>query len=129
MVRMKRALTWVAVVMAMIAGLALPATQSASAKKYNPADDAIMSASVFKRMGRVYYHKRVFTYYSPNGSGFYGMGAYTSDGTYTLNGRDKQGYLILANNKKFGTKIKTPLGIGVVHDRGTYGGHYDIVVK
>ncbi|WP_252898826.1 hypothetical protein [Secundilactobacillus odoratitofui] len=68
-----------------------------------------MSVSAFKRMGRVHYHKRVFTYYSPNGSHIYGLGAYTSDGTYTLNGRDKNGYLILANNKKFGTKIKTPL--------------------
>jgi len=37
--------------------------------------------------------------------------------------------LRLANNKKFGSKIMTPLGMGVVLDRGTYGGHYDIVVK
>lgn len=97
--------------------------------QYNPKADAIMSVKTFKRLGRVHYKKRVFTYYSPNGSRRLGMGAYTSDGTYTLNGRDKNGYLILANNKKFGTKIKTPLGVGVVHDRGTKGNHYDIVVK
>ncbi|WP_282801526.1 hypothetical protein [Secundilactobacillus kimchicus] len=97
--------------------------------QYNPATDAVMTVKAFKRMGRVHYHKRVFTYYSPNGSRALGMGAYTSDGTFTLNGKDKNGYLILANSKRFGTKIKTPLGVGVVHDRGTRGNHYDIVVK
>ncbi len=97
--------------------------------KYNPKRDAIMSAKIFKNRGVVYWHSRKFTYYSPNGSHAYGMGAYTADGTYTLKGRDKQGYLILANNKRFGTKIKTPLGWGVVHDRGTFGNHYDIVIE
>lgn len=130
----KKLLNVMIIFVAMIGGLALPSLSPAGSQvhaqaKYNPSKDAVMSVSVFKRMGRVYYHKRVFTYYSPNGSHVYGMGAYTSDGTYTLNGRDKNGYLILANNKKFGTKIKTPLGVGVVHDRGTYGSHYDIVVK
>lgn len=105
------------------------ATKADAAAQYDPSDDAVMTVKTFKRMGRVKYQKRVFTYYSPNGSKAPGMGAYTSDGTYTLNGRDKKGYLILANNKKFGTKIKTPLGVGVVHDRGTRGNHYDIVVK
>lgn len=114
----------------MFAGIAgVSGTTAAAKSMYNPKADAIMSVSAFKRMGRVHYHKRVFTYYSPNGSGALGMGRFTSDGTYTLNGHDKNGYLILANNKKFGTKIKTPLGVGVVHDRGTFGGHYDIVVK
>ncbi|ANZ64289.1 hypothetical protein AYR62_09500 [Secundilactobacillus paracollinoides] len=130
----KQWLNVIIIFVAMIGGLALPSLSTAAPQayakaKYNPSSNAVMSVSVFKRMGRVYYHKRVFTYYSPNGSHVYGMGAYTSDGTYTLNGRDKNGYLILANNKKFGTKIKTPLGVGVVHDRGTYGSHYDIVVK
>jgi len=125
--------TWIAsllLTVSMFAGVAgVTGTNAAAKTKYNPKADAIMSISAFKRMGRVHYHHRVFTYYSPNGSHIFGMGAYTSDGTYTLNGHDKNGYLILANNKKFGTKIKTPLGVGVVHDRGTYGGHYDIVVK
>ncbi|VDG20113.1 hypothetical protein [Lactiplantibacillus mudanjiangensis] len=97
--------------------------------KANVAKNAVMSKSVFKMQGRVKWQKKVYTYYSPNGSGMYGMGRFTSDGTYTLNGYDKDGYLILANNKKFGTKIKTPLGMGKVHDRGTYGNHYDIVVQ
>ncbi|MFC6255123.1 hypothetical protein ACFP1H_11085 [Secundilactobacillus hailunensis] len=125
--------TWVAsllLAVSMFAGVAgLTGTNAAARTEYNPKADAIMSVSAFKRMGRVHYDKRVFTYYSPNGSHVFGLGAYTSDGTYTLNGHDKNGYLILANNKKFGTKIKTPLGMGVVHDRGTYGGHYDIVIK
>ncbi|GAX03384.1 hypothetical protein IWT140_00986 [Secundilactobacillus pentosiphilus] len=125
--------TWVAgllLAISMFVGVAgVTGTTAAAKVKYNPKADAIMSVSAFKRMGRVHYHNRVFTYYSPNGSHIFGLGAYTSDGTYTLNGHDKNGYLILANNKKFGTKIKTPLGVGVVHDRGTYGGHYDIVVK
>ncbi|MTV82049.1 hypothetical protein [Secundilactobacillus folii] len=126
----KRIFASLLVIITMVAGVAgVSGTQAAAKAKYNPKADAIMSVSAFKRMGRVHYHKRVFTYYSPNGSGVFGMGRYTSDGTYTLNGHDKNGYLILANNKRFGTKIKTPLGIGVVHDRGTYGGHYDIVVK
>lgn len=112
-----------------VGAVSLSNTQAAAKTMYNPKADAIMSISAFKRMGRVHYHKRVFTYYSPNGSSILGMGRYTSDGTYTLNGHDKKGYLILANNKRFGTKIKTPLGIGVVHDRGTYGSHYDIVIK
>ncbi|MFC6180521.1 hypothetical protein [Lactiplantibacillus daowaiensis] len=97
--------------------------------KANVSKNAVMTKSVFKMQGRVNWHNRVYTYYSPNGSNIYGMGRFTSDGTYTLNGYDKDGYLILANNKKFGTKIKTPLGMGKVHDRGTYGNHYDIVVK
>lgn len=112
--------------------VAAATTKKKSAKKLfkaNITKHAVMSKSVFKMQGRVHWHKRVFTYYSPNGSGVYGMGRFTSDGTYTLNGYDKDGYLILANNKKFGTKIKTPLGMGKVHDRGTYGNHYDIVVK
>ncbi|WP_175279635.1 hypothetical protein [Secundilactobacillus collinoides] len=100
---------------AMIGGLALPSlspvgSQVHAQAKYNPSKDAVMSVSVFKRMGRVYYHKRVFTYYSPNGSHVYGMGAYTSDGTYTLNGRDKNGYLILANNKKIWNKNQNTTG-------------------
>ncbi|WP_054659190.1 hypothetical protein [Secundilactobacillus kimchicus] len=72
--------------------------------QYNPATDAVMTVKAFKRMGRVHYHKRVFTYYSPNGSRALGMGAYTSDGTFTLNGKDKNGYLILANSKKIWNK-------------------------
>ena len=118
----------------MVGGMTLPVganteTHATAKEKYNPSDDAVMTVKTFKRMGRVKYNKRVFTYYSPDGSNRLGMGSRTSDGTYTLNGYDKDGYLILANNKKFGTKIKTPLGVGVVHDRGTKGNHYDIVVK
>ncbi|QBO36440.1 LysM peptidoglycan-binding domain-containing protein [Periweissella cryptocerci] len=90
---------------------------------------AIMTAAQFKQKGRVSYDNKTFTYYSPDGSNRSGMGAYTADGTYTLNGRDKDGYLILASSKPFGTKVMTPLGMGVVHDRGTVGNHYDIVIK
>lgn len=90
---------------------------------------AIMTTAQFKQKGRVSYDNKTFTYYSPDGSNRAGMGAYTADGTYTLNGRDKDGFLILASSKPFGTKVMTPLGMGVVHDRGTVGNHYDIVVK
>lgn len=112
------------------AHLALQTGISANTKfKANQSQNAVMSKQAFKSAGRIHWHKRVFTYYSPNGSHALGMGSYTSDGTYTLRGYDSHGYLILANNKPFGTKVKTPLGWGVVHDRGTTGNHYDIVIK
>jgi len=46
--------------------------------KANISKHAVMSKYSFKMRGRVHWHKRVFTYYSPNGSSIYGMGRFTS---------------------------------------------------
>ncbi len=64
-----------------------------------------------------------WTYYT--GAGF-------ADGTTNHGGYDANGYIIVAapSNVPFGTHVQTPLGEGVVHDRGTaiVGNHYDLVM-
>lgn len=96
---------------------------TAQAKKKSPRGKAYVTKHQFRFRGVVKYHGKKWTYYS--GSRF-------ADGTRNHGGYDKNGYVIVSapRSYKFGTKIKTPLGWGVVHDRGTamtrY--HFDVVI-
>lgn len=84
---------------------------------------AVVSMSAMRSMGVKYYGGKKWTYFK--GSRF-------ADGSYNYGGYDKDGYLIVAAPRayKFGSKVKTPLGMGKVHDRGTaiYGNHFDVVI-
>jgi 3D (Asp-Asp-Asp) domain-containing protein len=86
---------------------------------------ATISVAQFESQGVVYLNGNKWTYYS---------GSLTADGTsISANGLDPNGYRVVAApaNVAFGTKIMTPLGMGVVHDRGTAitGNHYDVVIQ
>jgi len=89
------------------------------------ASGATISEAQFESQGVVYLNGNKWTYYS---------GSTTADGTsISANGLDPNGYRVVAApaNVAFGTKIMTPLGMGVVHDRGTAitGNHYDVVIQ
>lgn len=89
--------------------------------------DATASATItpaaFQSQGVVYQNGKKWTYYT---------GAAFADGTTNHGGYDADGYLIVAapSDVPFGTHVQTPLGEGVVHDRGTaiVGNHYDLVM-
>ncbi|WP_061776768.1 hypothetical protein [Levilactobacillus senmaizukei] len=101
--------------------------QSSAASSTNSssqATGATISVAQFEFQGVVYLNGNKWTYYS---------GSVTADGTsITVSGLDPNGYRVVAApaNIPFGTKIMTPLGMGVVHDRGTAigGSHYDVVI-
>lgn len=89
------------------------------------ASGATISVAQFEQQGVVYLNGNKWTYYS---------GSLTADGTHiSANGLDPNGYRVVAApaNVPFGTKIMTPLGMGVVHDRGAAitGNHYDVVIQ
>ena len=89
------------------------------------ATGATMTEAQFESQGVVYLNGNKWTYYS---------GSQTADGTtISSNGLDPNGYRVVAapSSVPFGTKIMTPLGMGVVHDRGTAitGNHYDVVIQ
>ncbi|WP_367295904.1 hypothetical protein [Levilactobacillus yonginensis] len=89
------------------------------------ASGATITVAQFESQGVVYLNGNKWTYYS---------GSLTADGTkISANGLDPNGYRVVAApaNVAFGTKIMTPLGMGVVHDRGTAitGNHYDVVIQ
>ncbi|MGX6428554.1 hypothetical protein [Levilactobacillus yonginensis] len=89
------------------------------------ASGATITVAQFESQGVVYLNGNKWTYYS---------GSLTADGTkISANGLDPNGYRVVAApaNVVFGTKIMTPLGMGVVHDRGTAitGNHYDVVIQ
>lgn len=84
---------------------------------------AIISPADFQSQGVVYQNGKKWTYYT---------GAAFADGTTNHGGYDADGYLIVAAPAEvpFGTHVQTPLGEGVVHDRGTaiVGNHYDLIM-
>ncbi|MBX6948664.1 hypothetical protein [Levilactobacillus brevis] len=89
------------------------------------ATGATITEAAFESQGVVYLNGNKWTYYS---------GSTTADGTnISANGLDSNGYRVVAApaSVAFGTKIMTPLGMGVVHDRGTAitGNHYDVVIQ
>ncbi|TYA97956.1 hypothetical protein FXE12_07160 [Lactobacillus sp. SL9-6] len=89
------------------------------------ATGATITEAAFESQGVVYLNGNKWTYYS---------GSTTADGTkISANGLDSNGYRVVAapSSVAFGTKIMTPLGMGVVHDRGTAitGNHYDVVIQ
>jgi len=104
-----------------------PVKNTSVAKAVNTSSTAGATISVaqFESQGVVYLNGKKCTYYS---------GSLTADGTsISANGLDPNGYRVVAApaNVAFGTKIMTPLGMGVVHDRGTAitGNHYDVVIQ
>jgi len=99
-------------------------TNAASSNTSSQATSATISVAQFESQGVVYLNGNKWTYYS---------GSTTADGTsISASGLDANGYRIVAAPAgiPFGTKIMTPLGMGVVHDRGTAitGNHYDVVI-
>lgn len=104
------------------AGTTISGTASTSTSQ---ATGATITEAQFESQGVVYLNGNKWTYYS---------GRTTADGTsISANGLDSNGYRVVAapSNVAFGTKIMTPLGMGVVHDRGTAitGNHYDVVIQ
>lgn len=100
-------------------------TSTSSSSTSSSASGATITESQFESQGVVYLNGNKWTYYS---------GSVTADGTQiSSNGLDPNGYRVVAapSNVAFGTKIMTPLGMGVVHDRGTAitGNHYDVVIQ
>ncbi|AYM02045.1 hypothetical protein [Levilactobacillus yiduensis] len=101
------------------------ASQTSTTSTSNNATGATITAAQFEQQGVVYLNGNKWTYYS---------GSLTADGTQiSANGLDPNGYRVVAApaSVPFGTKIMTPLGMGVVHDRGTAitGNHYDVVLQ
>ncbi|MBU9788860.1 LysM peptidoglycan-binding domain-containing protein [Lentilactobacillus sp. IMAU92037] len=102
-------------------------TASNSNNNSDTSTDATSSATItpaaFQSQGVVYQNGKKWTYYT---------GAAFADGTTNHGGYDADGYLIVAApaDVPFGTHVQTPLGEGVVHDRGTaiVGNHYDLVM-
>ena len=86
----------------------------------------------FMNEGRVKWQGKEYTYYSiqefpeqavaaPGG-----VPGKWFDGGYM---KDKDGYLVLASDKDFGTIVDTPFGAkGKVYDRGVSGNHYDVFI-
>lgn len=100
-------------------------TNTTQANTAIQATGATITAAQFESQGVVYLNGNKWTYYS---------GSQTADGTsISANGLDPNGYRVVAApaNVAFGTKIMTPLGMGVVHDRGAAitGNHYDVVLQ
>lgn len=90
----------------------------------------IYSFKYFMVAGVIKWSGYKFTYYSqrvlPGGGLKIPRRHVNSDG-YVV---DKDGYIVLANNKPIGTIIDTPFGAkGKVYDRGTSGNHFDVYVK
>lgn len=107
-----------------IAATTSSATTSTSSTT-SKATGATITEAQFESQGVVYLNGNKWTYYS---------GSQTADGTtISSNGLDPNGYRVVAapSSVPFGTKIMTPLGMGVVHDRGTAitGNHYDVVIQ
>lgn len=100
-------------------------TSTTSSSTSSKATGATITEAQFESQGVVYLNGNKWTYYS---------GSQTADGTsISANGLDPNGYRVVAApaSVPFGTKIMTPLGMGVVHDRGTAitGNHYDVVLQ
>lgn len=100
-------------------------TTSNTSTTSSKASGATITEAQFESQGVVYLNGNKWTYYS---------GSQTADGTsISANGLDSNGYRVVAApaSVPFGTKIMTPLGMGVVHDRGTAitGNHYDVVIQ
>lgn len=97
--------------------------KSAKKEAVSPTSSATVTKAQFRFRGVIYQNGRKWTYYT--GSRF-------ADGTSNHGGYDANGYLIVAapRHVPFGTHVQTPLGEGVVHDRGTaiVGNHYDVVM-
>jgi LysM repeat protein len=108
-------------------GSAHTAVTSQSSSDSSSTTDATSSATTtpeaFQSQGVIYQDGKKWTYYT---------GAAFADGTTNHGGYDADGYLIVAapSDVPFGTHVQTPLGEGVVHDRGTaiVGNHYDLVM-
>lgn len=101
------------------------ATTATNTTTTSQATGATITEAAFESQGVVYLNGNKWTYYS---------GSTTADGTkISANGLDSNGYRVVAapSSVVFGTKIMTPLGMGVVHDRGTAitGNHYDVVIQ
>lgn len=98
---------------------------TSSSSSSSKASGATITESEFETQGVVYLNGNKWTYYSGN---------VTADGTkISSDGLDSNGYRVVAapSSVPFGTKIMTPLGMGVVHDRGAAitGNHYDVVIQ
>lgn len=98
-------------------------SSSKSKSKSNPLSSATTTPGAMQSQGVIYQNGKKWTYYT---------GAAFADGTTNHGGYDANGYIIVAapSNVPFGTHVQTPLGEGVVHDRGTaiVGNHYDLVM-
>ncbi|WP_232365366.1 LysM peptidoglycan-binding domain-containing protein [Lentilactobacillus fungorum] len=108
---------------AIIADTTSSSDSSSSTSSSDATSSAIISPADFQSQGVVYQNGKKWTYYT---------GAAFADGTTNHGGYDADGYLIVAapSDVPFGTHVQTPLGEGVVHDRGTaiVGNHYDVVM-
>lgn len=103
---------------------AVVTSQSSSDSSTSDAtSSATTTPAAFQSQGVIYQNGKKWTYYT---------GAAFADGTTNHGGYDANGYLIVAApmDVPFGTHVQTPLGEGVVHDRGTaiVGNHYDLVM-
>ncbi len=87
-------------------------SSSNSSQASDKSTGASVTAAQMQADGVEFLNGNKWTYYS---------GAAFADGTTNHNGKDADGYIIVAApmNVPFGTHIETPLGMGCVHDRGT----------
>lgn len=108
------------------------AASSSSGTTTEASTTAEKTLQEFMNEGRVKWQGKEYTYYSiqefpeqavaaPGG-----VPGKWFDGGYM---KDKDGYLVLASDKDFGTIVDTPFGAkGKVYDRGVSGNHYDVFI-
>lgn len=91
---------------------------------------SLYSLSYLRYHGIVNWNGYKYTYYSQRvlpGQGLRIPGRHINKGGYVA---DKDGYIVLANDRPKGTVLPTPFGyMGKVYDRGTYGNHIDVYTK
>ena len=108
------------------------ASSSSSGTTTEASTTAEKTLQEFMNEGRVKWQDKEYTYYSiqefpeqavaaPGG-----VPGKWFDGGYM---KDKDGYLVLASDKDFGTIVDTPFGAkGKVYDRGVSSNHYDVFI-
>ena len=91
---------------------------------------SLYNLSYFRYNGIVNWNGYKYTYYSQRvlpGQGLRIPGRHINKGGYVA---DKDGYIVLANDRPKGTVLPTPFGyMGKVYDRGTYGNHIDVYTR
>lgn len=97
----------------------------------NTSSSQVKTLDQFKQEGRVKWEGKEYTYYSIQEFPAQQVASGEIPGKWFDKGfmKDKDGYLILASDKPFGTVIDTPFGAkGKVYDRGVTGEHYDVFI-
>lgn len=91
---------------------------------------SLYNLSYLRYHGIVNWNGYKYTYYSQRvlpGQGLRIPGRHINKGGYVA---DKDGYIVLANDRPKGTVLPTPFGyMGKVYDRGTYGNHIDVYTR